>query len=57
MPRIPTNQYQDDLEDDFEELDEVENSQSQKLTPTKRRESKDWDEQRREYWRRKNGDI
>lgn len=57
MPRIRTDQYQDDFEDEYEDDDaEGQVRQSSKLSRNQRRDLQDWEEQRREHWLRRYGE-
>lgn len=55
MPRIPTHQIPDDLDWDDDELDiqedEPRTKQGAKRMP---KQDKEWEDQRRDHWRRKN---
>lgn len=59
MPRIPTHQYEDDWDndDDFNiEDDEPRNSKGQRVNPKQHRKDREWEEARRDAWRKRHRD-
>lgn len=59
MPRIPTHQYDDEWGDPDEleiEDDEPRNRRGQKIPRRAREQNRDWEEARKEHWRRRSRD-
>ena len=56
MPRIPTHQYNDDEWDDPEDFNIEDDDPRDRFGRKKPRQERDWEEQRREKWNRRNRD-
>lgn len=55
MPRIPTHQVEDEWEDDDFQIDEddPQDRRGRRLPAKEHRRERDWEEQRREKWRKR----
>jgi len=56
MPRIPTHQYDDEWDDPDEfniEDDDAQDRRGHKIPAKEHRKNRDWEEQRRDAWRKR----